>query len=388
MSINPHLPPDLETRVVNFQQSTAEHAKLKAAYELARIACGRVGSEKVVIVTGPTGVGKSTMARKLYRDLRNDCRDEVGASPDIIPVLGLSAVPATGRTFSWKDFYIRLLHQARDPVTNTSLLAPSTPDLLGDVIVDSPADRMVADKLRRCVETALKRRKCRWLIIDEGHHILLHKDALVNQIQFETLKSLASETNATIVLVGTYKLLDIRDRSGQLMRRSDIIHLPRYDLLKHEDQDSFIQVLKRFEGYFDLAIPPVLVKDSTQFLIKTIGCIGILKEWLARAYAEYLRLGCTRPFDISFALPYALPNKALITIATEATEGEEKLRDVNDRALVNILTSRQVDPSAERWAPVNGKRPSIPTPKQAGRRRVGERNPKRDPVGDCDAAGA
>jgi len=388
MSINPHLPPDLETRVVNFQQSTAEHAKLKAAYELARIACGRVGSEKVVIVTGPTGVGKSTMARKLYRDLRNDCRDEVGASPDIIPVLGLSAVPATGRTFSWKDFYIRLLHQARDPVTNTSLLAPSTPDLLGDVIVDSPADRMVADKLRRCVETALKRRKCRWLIIDEGHHILLHKDALVNQIQFETLKSLASETNATIVLVGTYKLLDIRDRSGQLMRRSDIIHLPRYDLLKHEDQDSFIQVLKRFEGYFDLAIPPVLVKDSTQFLIKTIGCVGILKEWLARAYAEYLRLGCTSPFDISFALPYALPNKALITIATEATEGEEKLLDVNDRALVNILTSRQVDPSADRWAPVNGKRPSIPTPKQAGRRRVGERNPKRDPVGDCDAAGA
>ena len=388
MSINPHLPPDLETRVVNFQQSTAEHAKLKAAYELARIACGRVGSEKVVIVTGPTGVGKSTMARKLYRDLRNDCRDEVGASPDIIPVLGLSAVPATGRTFSWKDFYIRLLHQARDPVTNTSLLAPSTPDLLGDVIVDSPADRMVADKLRRCVETALKRRKCRWLIIDEGHHILLHKDALVNQIQFETLKSLASETNATIVLVGTYKLLDIRDRSGQLMRRSDIIHLPRYDLLKHEDQDSFIQVLKRFEGYFDLAIPPVLVKDSTQFLIKTIGCVGILKEWLARAYAEYLRLGRTSPFDINFALPYALPNKALITIATEATEGEEKLRDVNDRALVNILTSRQVDPSAERWAPVNGKRPSIPTPKQAGRRRVGERNPKRDPVGDCDAAGA
>lgn len=390
MSVKPNLPPHLEARVIAFKQRTADHVNLKAAYALARIACGRVGSEKVVMVTGPTGVGKSTLARKLYRELRDECRAEISASPDIIPVLGLSAVPATGRTFSWKDFYIRLLFQARDPVTNTSLLAPSTPDLLGDVIVDSPADRMIADKLRRCVEKALKRRKCRWLIVDEGHHILLHKDDFVNQVQFETLKSLAIETNVTIILVGTYKLLDIRDQSGQLVRRSDMIHLPRYDLRVREDQQNFLQVLKKFQGYFDLERPPALLNDTDRYFIKTIGCVGILKEWLARAYAEYLRLECTKPFDIDFALPYALPNKALITIAKEATAGEEKLRDVDEQALLDILRPKPVDPPSEPPAPsdsADAKHHATSSSNPSGRR-VGERNPKRDPVGGFDAAAA
>ncbi len=103
----------------------------------------------------------------------------------------------------------------------------------------------------------------------------VHRDLdFVNQVQFETLKSLAIETNVTIILIGTYKLLDIRDQSGQLVRRSDMIHLPRYDLRVREDQQNFVQVLKKFEGYFDLASPPVLVKDSNRYFIKTIGCVG------------------------------------------------------------------------------------------------------------------
>jgi len=389
MTIKPNLPPHLEARVIAFKQRTAEHANLKAAYEAARIACSRVGSEKVVMITGPTGVGKTTLARKLYRELRDECSAEIMASPDIIPVLGLSAVPATGRAFSWKDFYIRLLFQARDQVTNISLLAPSNPDLLGDVIVDSPADRMIADKLRRCVEKALKRRKCRWLIVDEGHHILLHKDEFVNQVQFETLKSLAIETGVTIILIGTYKLLDIRDQSGQLVRRSDMIHLPRYDLRVHADQKNFVQALQKFQGYIELDQSAALVKDADRYLIKSIGCIGILKEWLTRAYAEYLRLDCKTVFDIKFALPYSLPNKALITIAKEATEGEQKLLDVDEQALLEILRPKPPDPSPE--PPGSTGSPDAPpkatsSPKGRGGRRVGERNPKRDPVGGFDAA--
>lgn len=399
MSTNPKLPPHLEARVLAFKSRTAEHALLKNSYDATRIACSRVGSEKVVIVTGPTGVGKSTLGRKLYRELREECRLETDANPDVVPVLGMSAVPTNSRVFSWKDFYIRMLFKARDPVTNVSLLSPNIPDLLGEVISDSPADRMIAEKLRRCAETALKRRKTRWLLVDEGHHILLHKDPFVNQIQFETLKSLAIETGVTIVLIGTYRLLDIRDQSGQLIRRSDTIHFPRYDMRVPEDQKQFRAALLKFEKDFDLPLPTKLLPEWQRYFIKSIGCIGILKEWLVKSYAEYLRLECTEPFSIEFALPHALDNKALMTIAKEALEGEEKLKDIGEDALKEFLVPKPVKAApdgANADSPPNGK--PVPAgvtrelPKVAAtnkvRRRVGERNPKRDPVGGMDAAAA
>jgi len=69
------------------------------------------------------------------------------------------------------------------------------------------------------------------MIIDEAHHMLMVRknDMASLEFQFEAIKSLALETQTTIVLVGTYRLLDIRDLSGQLVRRSEIIHFPRYD---------------------------------------------------------------------------------------------------------------------------------------------------------------
>ena len=399
MSIDHKLPPHLEARVRAFKDRTAEHSHLKRSYDAVRIACSRVGSEKVVIVTGPTGVGKSTLARKLYRELRDECKLETDSNPDSVPVLGMSAVPTNSRVFSWKDFYIRMLFKARDPITNVSLLSPNFPDLLGEVISDSPADRMIAEKLRRCAETALKRRKTRWLLVDEGHHILLHKDPFVNQIQFETLKSLAIETNVTIILVGTYKLLDIRDQSGQLIRRSDTIHFPRYDMRVRDDQKQFRAALLKFEKDFDLVLPTKLMPDWERYFIKSIGCIGILKEWLIKSYAEYLRLECTTPFNIEFALPHALDNKALMTIAKEACEGEDKLKDIDEDSLKDFLVPKPVRAASggiNADLPPNGKSCSVGAPmyppkvsaKTEVRRRIGERNPKRDPVGGMDAAAA
>jgi hypothetical protein len=381
---------EITRRVEAFRSRKADHKSIRLARRAALAACGRSGGENVVIVTGPTGAGKTTLARQLYRDLRALCDEEIAHSPDIIPVLGLAAVPQSGRAFSWKDFYIRLLFQARDPVTNLSLLAPANLDLLGDLSHDTPADRMVADKLRRCAETTLRKRKTRWLVIDEAHHMLLHKDPLVNQIQFEALKSLAIETRTTIVLFGTYKLLDIRDQSGQLVRRSDLIHFQRYDLKDSQHGVHFREALKEFKKHFDLAQKPDLLADWDRYFIKSVGCVGILKDWMNRAYEAFLVAGETGAFDFEHALRFAHPNKALRTIASEAMAGEAKLLDITEDELREFLvpkkadaengpesndgTPEQADPSAG-TAPDNRSR----SVKRHGR--VGQRNPKRDPVG-------
>lgn len=372
-------PPTGFTELVDeFAKRVIKHEALSRAYRKARSALSCSGGPRVVMIAGPTGVGKTTLAQALRRHAMERYAQEIAADPSCVPVIYGNAVPPNGASFSWKDFYIRLLERHGDVLTNRKLLVPRQSEIFPELPAPSPLERSVTDALRRAVENCMRLRKTRVLIIDEAHHLLMVNDPRRLEFQFEALKSLTIETDAVIVLLGTYRLLDIRDQSGQLVRRSEIIHFPRYDLLVQQDIEAFSSVLKTFQSQLPLKRTPDLCADAEYFYLKSGGCIGILKDWLTRCLEQALLEG-RKTIDKAFAERYSLSNKSLKTIIEEAMNGEEKLTDVGIEKVEKLLKEGAcAEGETEKPSPARnlGKRG----------RRVGERLPVRDPVGGAHVA--
>lgn len=370
---------DVKARVDFFKSKLIDHEHLNMAKRKAISSLGRASGAKVVVVAGPSGVGKSTLARSIYKEVRKQYEDEMAQDRSMIPVLGINATPPLNSSFNWKDFYYRLLSQSGEILLDHKMYFPQQGDMFGELI-RPPSESSTVDALRRSLERAIKRRNTKVLIVDEAHHILMLNDPKRLEFQFEQLKSLTIETDVTIVLVGTYRLLQIREHSGQLVRRSEIVPFQRYDFRNKNDAQIFKSVLKTFASAMPLKTNPFpnLEPDVDYFYMKSAGCVGILKEWLTRCLEEAILAGHDT-IDTEFASRYALDNKGLSTIVEEALEGESLLEDDSEDKLMNLLRHGLPVGDGEIIVPVSAKN----TGKQ---RRPGTRSPSRDKTGDHHAA--
>lgn len=354
--------------LADFRDYVFSHPIAKDTYRDLGAALGATSSPQIIIFTGPTGVGKSTLSKAACNHLLHYYEERLVAELDFVPVVTINAVPPNGNSFNWKDFYIRLLTGQSEPLVDRKLVVPRQTSLFLDHPLEATAlQRSTTDALRRSVEEYLRLRKTKLLIIDEAQHMLLVSSMQRLECQFESLKSLTIETGVTILLIGTYKLLDILDQSGQLTRRSQVVNFPRYDMRQSKDRENFRKVLGYLEHKLSLYIPTRLDAHADYFYRKCAGCIGILKDWLCRCL-EYALQEHAPAIDAAFAERFALKNRGLQTIIEEACLGEIKLTDVGDDQLLDLLTNGVL--FARDHHDLSKKRP-----------RPGKRYPKRDPVG-------
>jgi len=358
----------------DFRDFTVAHPQLMDAKDKLITAIHQSPRNSLVMVFGPTGVGKTTLLTKVEQILTTSLLPTLETDRGRIPVVSLEAVAPESGNFNWRDQFKRILLNVEEPLVRRKLPQPLLRS--GD---DDPYTRLNSKapsaEYRYAVEQALRHRRPLAVLIDEAQHLVKMSSGRKLLDQLDVIKSIANLTGTVHVLFGTYDLLAFHSLNGQLSRRTVEVHFRRYRADQEEDRRSFVNTVHTFAQRLPFPEPPDLAAEWEYLYERSIGCVGVLKDWLVRGLAHALQRGKTS-VSSSDLEPYALSLSQCERMLSEVIEGELRLRETaDDRCRLRTrlgLTSSSLgggSPSGDNHM------------KRSDRVRPGQRRPVRDRVG-------
>lgn len=214
------------------------------------------------------------------------------------------------------------------------------------------------------------------VLLDEAQHFLKIASGRKLLDQMDIIKSLANMTDSVQVLIGTYELIPFLNLSGQLSRRSTVIHLPRYHAEELEDVRLFSSAVLAFQRLMPLEEEPNLLEHVEYLYTRSIGCIGVLKDWLNKAFGVALQ-SKAKTLTMAHLKARALSVAQCRKMLDEARYGEEKLieAEADSEKLTEELGIKVFHPAPT----AEQSKPTAVKPKVT--RRPGQRTAHRDPIG-------
>lgn len=361
---------EIAGHIKKFRLPTVAHPMLSSAKDLLVAAINEAPAGTIVMVVGPTGVGKTTLRLRIQQVLSEQGEHCMKTDPSRLPFVAVEAAAPDNGNFNWRDHYRRTLVELSEPMLDFKL----TPKWIR-FAHDSRDQQFVrpdasAAQLRQALESAVQHRRPAAILIDEAQHLTHMASGRRLADQLEVIKSLANCTRTVHILLGTYDLLAFRDLNGQLSRRTLDIHFRRYSAENQDDIRVFKNTVLTFQRHLPLEEQPDLLSHWEWLYERPMGCIGILKEWLDRALIIALGKG-SNTLTARHLETTALSAARCEKIAVEAQEGERQLLSA-DQTEPRL---RQLLGLEERVAGTATHRTPHP------RRRVGQRKPERDPIG-------
>lgn len=238
--------------------------------------------DSLLLVCGPTGVGKTTIAEYMVSSEMEQAAKAMEDNAGLVPAVYVEA-PASGeRSFSWRLFFQRILHQLEGESV-MPLHAFGINAVTGRMERPNGPSANSLAALRSAVERSLRERGTRFLVIDEAVHIIQQTRPTQLESQLNTLKSLANNSGTQMVLVGSYDLYQLMSLSGQLARRSHVLHFERYRQEDAADIRAFHACVKKFQDELPELWGEKLLQHADALHENTLGCIGTLSAVLMRA---------------------------------------------------------------------------------------------------------
>jgi len=377
-------PKEINTAMAPFRGKRIAHRIAAAIREQIMLEVLTAERGRVVALMGPTGVGKSVVIERVLALLIEHFRSEMDADPGFLPYLYLSTKTGYGADFNWKDLHARLLNEAQEVLIRRKTTLPRL-ELDGQALTTTRG--LVTDELGRAFESVVKNRRMRIVFFDEASAMI---DQAVNKNavrQFNILKSKAVNLGVVIVLIGAYDLMGLNAGNGQLTRRCEVIHMPRYcfdrvtlpsEENKATDPDEFVRAIESLLAVAPVKIEEGAVADVRFILAKSVGCVGIFRDWLDRACVKALAENEGVLTKVIFDSA-ALPNWKVMQLTEEAILGEKALEDCSEQDVARLLGVESIRTPHEPPDESPAKRPQ----KRSGR--VGQRGPSRDRVGGLHA---
>lgn len=329
-----------EERKRYFHEYWAGHRRIiDVADELLRLIHEPADAE-IIYVIGPTGVGKSTVMKYVLKKLYEEAMPKLERNPGVIPAAFIELENPDKGSYEWTDHYINTLIALDEVLIDKKIYLTERGVSRDEQKVRLRKEIGGRSALRRAAQNALKNRVLYAFFNDEAQFITKRRSSEGLTDQADTIRSLAAKSETLHVLFGTYDLRLLRNKNGQLGRRSHTVHFRRYNTEGGpnngiEEAAGFAEAFLSFQANLPLETPPDLVRHMEFCFERCLGCVGHLKSWFKRAYAAALEDDSKTLSSRVFLK--AAPSKVVWKqIAQEIAAGEAALDEQDDELAAEL----------------------------------------------------